>query len=49
VYNVNGAVVASDRLTNATQSLSVQTLAAGLYYVQVMNGNVITTQKIIKQ
>ncbi|MFC0772141.1 DUF4979 domain-containing protein [Terrimonas alba] len=49
VYNVNGAVVASARLTNATQSLPVQTLAAGIYYVQVINGSVITTEKIVKQ
>ncbi|HKZ66938.1 MAG TPA: T9SS type A sorting domain-containing protein, partial [Chitinophagaceae bacterium] len=49
VYNANGAVVASARLTNATQNLSVQTLAAGIYYVQVINGGVITTKKIIKQ
>ena len=49
VYNVNGAVVASARLTNATQSLPVQTLAAGIYYVLVINGGVIITKKIIKQ
>jgi len=36
-------------LTNATQSLPVQTLAAGIYYVQVINGSVITTEKIVKQ
>jgi hypothetical protein len=49
VYNANGAVVLSGRLTNTTQNLPVQTLAAAMYYVQVINGSDITTQKIIKQ
>ncbi|WP_276500175.1 LamG-like jellyroll fold domain-containing protein [Terrimonas pollutisoli] len=49
VYNVNGAVVVTTRLTNIIQSLPVQTLAAGIYYVQVINGGVLTTTKIVKQ
>lgn len=49
VYNVNGAVVVSARLINTIQSLPVQTLVAGIYYVQVINGNVLTTTKIVKQ
>ncbi len=49
VYNVNGAVVVSARLINTIQNLQVQTLAAGVYYVQVINGDVLTTTKIVKQ
>jgi autotransporter-associated beta strand protein len=49
VYNVNGAVVVSARLINTIQSFPVQTLAAGIYYVQVINGDVLTTTKIVKQ
>ena len=38
-----------DRMKVTSQNLPVQTLAAGVYYVQVINGIDITTQKIIKQ
>ena len=49
VYNINGAVIISARLTNTIQSIPVQTLTAGIYYVQVINGTVLTTKKIVKQ
>jgi autotransporter-associated beta strand protein len=49
LYNINGAVIISARLASTIQSIPVQTLAAGVYYVQVINGAVLTTMKIVKQ
>jgi hypothetical protein len=49
LYHANGAMVLSQRLTNATQAISLKGLAAGMYYVQVRNGNQQMSQKIIKQ
>ncbi|MCU7550226.1 RICIN domain-containing protein [Chitinophagaceae bacterium LB-8] len=49
LYHANGAMVLSQRLTNATQAISLKGLAAGIYYVQVRNGNQQMYQKIIKQ
>ena len=49
MYNVNGVAVVTVRLINASQDIPVHTLAAGVYYVQVINGVAITTQKIVKQ
>jgi fibronectin type 3 domain-containing protein/regulation of enolase protein 1 (concanavalin A-like superfamily) len=48
LYHANGAMVLSQRLTNATQAISLKGLAAGMYYVQVRNGNQQISQKIIK-
>jgi autotransporter-associated beta strand protein len=49
VYDANGKMVLSDRITNNTKTISVKSLAAGVYYVQIINGKSITTQKIIKE
>jgi autotransporter-associated beta strand protein len=49
VYSVSGAVVLLQRLTNTTQSFSVKTLTPGIYYLQVINGDKTTTEKIVKQ
>ena len=49
VYNVNGVAVITGRLITASQDIPVYTLAAGVYYVQVINGVTITTQIIVKQ
>ncbi|MCU7552738.1 alginate lyase family protein [Chitinophagaceae bacterium LB-8] len=49
VYNTNGAVVYTKRLTSLTQALSLKELASGIYYVRVNNGGKITTEKIMKQ
>jgi hypothetical protein len=49
VYNVQGAVVLSQPLTNTAQSLSVHKLTPGIYYIKLNNGGKVSTQKIIKQ
>jgi hypothetical protein len=49
VYNTQGAVVLTQRLTNTLQSLSVKALIPGIFYVKVINGNKSITQKIVKQ
>jgi hypothetical protein len=49
LFNANGAIVLNQRLTNATQAISLKGLTTGLYFVQVRNGNQQITQKVIKQ
>ena len=49
LFNANGALVLSQRLTNNTQRISLKGLAAGLYYVQVRNGVQLVNKKIMKQ
>lgn len=48
VYSANGAVVRNELLKNTSSSISLETLPNGVYYVQVMNGQ-LSTKKIIKQ
>jgi hypothetical protein len=49
LFNANGATVLNQRLTNASQAISLKGLTTGLYYVQVRNGAQLTTEKIVKQ
>jgi hypothetical protein len=49
VFDANGKIVLSERMTNSAKTFSVKSLASGVYYVQVRNGKNITTQKIVKQ
>jgi len=49
VYDVNGKIVLSDHMTNNTKTISMKSLASGVYYVQIRNGKNVTTQKIVKQ
>jgi autotransporter-associated beta strand protein len=49
VYDATGKIVLSDRMTNNTKTISVKSLAAGVYYVQIRNGKSVTTQKIVKE
>jgi hypothetical protein len=49
LYYATGAVVISSSLTNSTSTISLNSLPAGIYYVQVKNGQQITTKKIVKQ
>ena len=48
VYNSNGVLVVTQRLTNNTKTFSLNGLAAGVYYVKVKNGKSITITKIVK-
>jgi hypothetical protein len=49
VYDANGKIVLSHRMTNSTKTISVKSLASGVYYVQIRNGKNVTTQKVVKQ
>jgi hypothetical protein len=49
VFNISGVMVSSQRLTNSPQTLSLNGLPAGMYYVQVDNGTQRSTYKIIKE
>ncbi|MGZ3922266.1 MAG: T9SS type A sorting domain-containing protein [Flavisolibacter sp.] len=49
LFNANGSLVYSRSITNFTTEVPVQNLAAGIYYLQVTNGNVNITKKIFKE
>ncbi len=49
VFNLGGVEVISQPLTLATQTVSVSGLQPGTYVVQIINGNQITREKIIKE
>jgi len=49
VFNLNGAEVLSQRLTDAHQTVSFSRLPSGFYVVHVQNGTQLTRRKIIKQ
>ncbi|MCU7552868.1 chondroitinase family polysaccharide lyase [Chitinophagaceae bacterium LB-8] len=49
LYNANGVLLVSQRLTKMTQTVSMKGLVPGIYYVQVKNGNEITSEKVLKQ
>ena len=49
LFNANGALVLHQRLVNNTQSISLRGLAAGFYYVQVINGAQLVNKKVMKQ
>jgi hypothetical protein len=49
IYNTNGTQVLYKRLTNTMEQLSVKALPSGIYYVKVVNGNNVVTEKMVKQ
>ena len=49
LFNGNGSMIRTYTLNNLNQTVSLKGIAAGVYYVEVKNGDVITTKKIIKQ
>lgn len=49
LFNINGMLVISLRLTNTTQTISLKGLAAGLYHVQIRNGDQLVNKKVVKQ
>ncbi len=49
LFNANGALVLHQRLVNNTQSISLRGLAAGFYYVQIINGAQLVNKKVMKQ
>jgi hypothetical protein len=49
VYNANGQIVLNDRMTNNAKTISVKSLASGVYYVQVRNCREVITRKVVKQ
>ena len=49
LFDANGRIVLSDRITNTTKNISVKSLSLGVYFVQIRNGNEITIHKIVKQ
>ncbi|MFL5744069.1 MAG: DUF4979 domain-containing protein [Niastella sp.] len=48
IYSLRGELLLSRRLTAGTQTISLQSLSAGIYQVEVRNGKTITTKQIIK-
>jgi hypothetical protein len=49
LFNANGAIVYSAQLIYLTQDIPVQKLPAGIYYLRLVNGKQLLTQKIVKQ
>lgn len=49
LYNATGAIVLAQHLTSSVTTISTDTLPAGVYYVQVVNGRQITTEKLVKE
>ncbi|MDY4861641.1 MAG: T9SS type A sorting domain-containing protein, partial [Candidatus Onthomorpha sp.] len=47
VSDMQGRVILSDNMANDTYELSVDNLASGVYYIRVIDGNTIHTQKLI--
>jgi hypothetical protein len=48
IYSLSGELLLSRRLTAGTQTISLQSLSAGIYQVEVRNGKTVTTKQIIK-
>lgn len=48
VYSLNGNLLLTRSITASTQTISLQSLATGIYQVEVRNGNTVTTKQIIK-
>jgi len=48
LYNANGVLVKTERLVNSTTTLSVRSLAAGMYYISIKNGSATFMHKIVK-
>jgi len=49
LYNGNGVMVFSQVLTSNTTTVPMRGMAAGLYFVQIINGKDVVTEKILKQ
>jgi autotransporter-associated beta strand protein len=49
LFNANGQRIYSDRMTGTAKTIPVNTLPAGVYYLQVKNGAEIIMKKIVKQ
>jgi hypothetical protein len=49
VYNNLGALVHAERLTNVTQTISMQGYTPGIYYIQVRNGAKLISKQIVKE
>ena len=48
VYSLNGNLLLVRSITASTQTISLQSLATGVYQVEVRNGEKVTTKQIIK-
>jgi hypothetical protein len=48
VYSLNGNLLFTRSITASTQIISLQSLATGIYQVEVRNGEKVTTKQIIK-
>ena len=48
VYNVNGTLVASDKVTGSVEKTLNANLATGVYFVQIQNEGKLITKKIVK-
>jgi len=49
MFNARGQMVLANRMTNNRKTVSLKSLTAGVYYLQVRNGEFIITKKIVKQ
>ena len=49
LYNTNGSLVRSLKLISNTNTISVEGLTAGMYYLLIKNGDQTTTNKIVIQ
>jgi len=49
LYNSSGAIVISKKLTKSTTTISMKSLAAGVYFVQVWDGQHTVKKKIVKE
>ena len=45
--DMQGRVILSDNMTSNTYELSVENLSSGVYYIRVIDGTSIHTQKLI--
>ncbi|MBO9204365.1 MULTISPECIES: DUF4979 domain-containing protein [Niastella] len=48
IYSLRGELLLTQRITAATQSISLQSLTTGIYQVEVRNGKTVTTKQVIK-
>jgi len=49
IFNINGQLIRSVKTQNSTTTLDLSDLDNGIYFIQVENKGVITTQKVVKQ
>lgn len=49
LFDAYGRMIFTDRMTGIKKAISVKSLAAGVYYVQVKNGSELIIQRVIKQ